>query len=232
MMNARDAEQRVGDDVKRDEQAVVPDHRRVRLRPARARALRSRRRIARGRSARRGGGCAPRSKRRSIARGDGVGERLGGRFVDEHAGFAGDDGFERAAAAERDDRPAARLRFERHDAEVFFARQQHDRRAAVEVADLLVGHAGRETRRRRRRAARARARSGPSPTISAARRRARAGVDGEVDALVGNERRHDQREALGSRARPGERSPCRRADTRQWPRDYSIGRSCPQHNER
>ena len=34
----------------------------------------------------------------------------------------------RAAAAERDDRRAARLRLERHDAEILFARQQDQRR--------------------------------------------------------------------------------------------------------
>ena len=105
------------------------------------RAPPSRRRTARGRSARRAGGWRPRRTRRSIASRDAVGERLGRRLVDEDAGLAGDDGFERAAAAERDDRPSARLRFERHDAEVLFARQQRHRRAAVQLANLVVGAA-------------------------------------------------------------------------------------------
>ena len=143
-------------------------------------------------------GVAPdgrRSKRRCIARGDRVGEGLGRRLVDEHPGLAVDDRFERAAAAERDDRPAARLRLERHDAEVLFAGQQHDRRAAVQVADRLRRTGGRGT--------------DASPLGRDALERGalravadnlqrhagqRAGVDGELDALVGDERRHDERD--------------------------------------
>ena len=154
------------------------------------------------------------------------------RLVDEDAGLAGDDRFERAAAAERDDRPSARLRLERDDAEVLFAGQQRDRRAPVQLADLLVGAASEKLRRRARRRARARRAPGRRRRSSAARRPARQAVDREVDALVGDQRRHDEREPLGSGRRPGGRTRCRRADTPQSPRDYSIGGSCPQHNER
>ena len=60
-----------------------------------------------------------------------VGERLGVALVDEHAGHAG-DARSRAAPprAERDDRPAARHRFDRDDAEVFLAGQQERRARA------------------------------------------------------------------------------------------------------
>ena len=232
-MNAVSAEQRVGDDVERDEQAVVPDHQRVcraRLRDERVHLVAERARLNRsacaadGRRHRTRGRCA---RRCASANAAGVGSSTSMPVS------SGDDGFERAAAAERDDRPAAGLRFERHDAEVFFAGQQHDRRAAVQRRESL-----RPTARPRnshvavRRRARARARSGPSPTIFSGTPRQAAGVDGEVDPLVGDQRRHDERESLGRGVVRDEKSRCRRADTPQSPRDYSIGGSCPQHNER
>ena len=49
-----------------------------------------------------------------------VGKRLFAG-LDQNPGFAIDHGFERAAAAERHDRPAAGLRLERHDPEILFA---------------------------------------------------------------------------------------------------------------
>ena len=92
-------------------------------------------------------------------------------------------------------RPAsAGLRLDGHDAEVFFARQQRDRRVAVQVANLLVGAAAEE----RRAVAAGAARSSACALRAVAddlQRDAREprGVDREVDALVRHERRHDER---------------------------------------
>ena len=169
---------------------------------------------------------------RRSARAMRVGERLRRRLVDEDAGLAGDDGFERAAAAERDDRPSAGLRLERDDAEVFFAGQQRHRRAPVQLANLVVGRRPRNSHVGAGAARSSAARSGPSPTIFSGTPASAAGVDRQVDALVGDQRRHDEREPLGRGRRPGGRTRCRRADTPQSARDYSIGGSCPQHNER
>src|SRR6516162_10172955 len=78
---------------------------------------------------------------------DGVGERLRRRLVDEPAGLLGHYRFTRAAASERDHRPSARLRLERHDPEILLAGQQGDARAAVRLAELLVRAAAEEARR-------------------------------------------------------------------------------------
>ncbi len=48
------------------------------------------------------------------------------------------DRVEHAAAARRHHRPSTRLRFHRHDPEVFFARQNSRNRRAVQVPDLFV----------------------------------------------------------------------------------------------
>ena len=67
------------------------------------------------------------------------------------------------------------------------------RGAPVEVADLVVRKPARETHARpSARRARARRRSGPSPTIFSGTPARSAGLDGDVDPLVGHERRHDQ----------------------------------------
>ena len=60
------------------------------------------------------------------------------RVGEEDAGLAVDHCFERAAPRQRDDRPAARLRLERYDPEVFFTRQDHGQRATIFVAQRLV----------------------------------------------------------------------------------------------
>ena len=121
--------QGVRDDVERDEQAVVaPYH--ARRPPVAHRVVDDRRHLVAEPGAAEalgvaadGGGVEPmRRARRRIA----VGERRGRRLVDQHAGLARDDRLERAAPAERDHRAAARLRLDRHDAEVLFAGQQHD----------------------------------------------------------------------------------------------------------
>src|SRR4029077_10132931 len=76
--------------------------------------------------------------------GDRVGERPWARLADEQARFARYDGLERATASERHDRTAACLGFERHDAEILLARQQHDRCPAVQLANLHVRTASEE----------------------------------------------------------------------------------------
>ena len=50
-------------------------------------------------------------------------------------GPSGNDGFGGAAAAEGDHRRAARLRFDRHDAEIFFAGKEQGAAAAQMIAD-------------------------------------------------------------------------------------------------
>ena len=64
---------------------------------------------------------------------------VGRAVVHEHAGDAVDDGLERTAAGKGDDGTSARLRFDRHDAEVFLAGKEDGRRATVEVTNVLVG---------------------------------------------------------------------------------------------
>ena len=75
-------------------------------------------------------------------------------------------------------------------------------------------------------------RSGPSPTIFSGTPAMPAGVNGEIEPLIGHERRHDQAHTARERPRRDGKNQCRPADTPQSPRDYSIGGSCPQHNER
>ena len=114
----------------------------------------------------------------------------GGRLVDEHAGHAVDDRFERAASRERDDGRAAGLRLDRRDAEVFFAWKQHGGRAAIVIAHVLVGqrseqlHVGAGARDERGQSVALR------PVADDAKRRAReaARLDRHVYAFVWNER--------------------------------------------
>src|SRR4051794_14952715 len=68
-------------------------------------------------------------------------KRLGSRFVHQQTRLILNDRFRGAAAAERHDRPSARLRLERHDAEIFSARQQDARRPPVQLADVVVAPA-------------------------------------------------------------------------------------------
>ena len=196
----RDAEQRVGEDVEGDEQPVVavyhaadPGQRfgddRFDL-VAEARAAE-----AFGVAADGDAGRTARSTRAAMASAKAGGRRL----VDEQAGLAGHDGFERAAAAERDDRPAAGLRLERHDAEVFFARQQRHGRAAIQLANLVVRLAAEKLDVAAVAGERSSARA-LGAVADDLQRHARepARVDGEVDAFVGDQRRHDQRISLGN----------------------------------
>ena len=143
------AEQRVGEDVKRDEQAVVPDHRAAPA-PASCRtsaSISSPKRSRPNRSAWRR--MAPASKRRVDGRGDGVGERLGDRLVDEEAGFARRRPS-RARRRGRARRPAGRTPALRAARCRSLLRPGSSTTAArrYSVADLVVRQRGRETRRR------------------------------------------------------------------------------------
>ena len=74
---------------------------------------------------------------------------------------------------------------------------------------------------------------GPSPDDAQRRPEPPAGIDGDVEALVGHERGHDEEAGVGSArgsGRGGKRS-YRQEDTQRSTRDYSIGGSCPQHIE-
>ena len=143
-----------------------------------------------------------------------------------------DDRLERAAAAQRDHRPAAGLRLDRHDAEVFLA-GQHDSGRAAGTARGSRRRYGvpRNSTGARRRASR-RARRG-----RARRRRSQrhageaAGLDRDVDAFVGDQRGHDQHESLRARPSSGWKKSVSTGGYTTSPRDYSIGGSCPQHTE-
>ena len=67
----------------------------------------------------------------------GQGVRCG--LIDEHSRDPRHDRLAGATAAQRDDGTAARLCFDRHDAEVLFAWQHDGRCAPIQVPDLLVG---------------------------------------------------------------------------------------------
>ena len=66
-------------------------------------------------------------------------QRLGVGLVEEEAGVALDDRFERAAATIRDRRTAARRRLDRDQAEVFFARHDGRARIAEQFVETPVG---------------------------------------------------------------------------------------------
>ena len=129
---------------------------------------------------------------------DAGGKRFGSRFGDEHARHVVDDRVERASTAKRDDRPSAGLRFDRHDAEVLLAGQQDRRRSSIEVANRFIGKAAEQLNvgaggeLRQRVALRS--------VSDDAERHARkaAGLDGDVDAFVGNQGRHNQQEVFGN----------------------------------
>ena len=131
-----------------------------------------------------------------------VGERAGRRLVDEHARSPRSTTVSSAPPrAEGDDRPAAGLRLERHDAEILFARQQGDRRAVI---------GGRGSPRSDSRPANStsapgrRARAARAPDRrrrwSAGTPRPAAGLDGEVQTLVGHQRRHHEARRSGDLA--------------------------------
>ena len=159
---------------------------------------------------------------------DGVGERRGRRIVDEHAGVAGDDGFDarRRGRARRPGRPHA-CASSGTMPKSSSPGSSVTAGAAIQVADVLVGHAAEKLGTAGARGPLERGASGPSPTIVSGTPASAARLDGHVDALVGHERRHDQRRIVRAPCRPGERSRCRRADTPQSPRDYSIGAILP-----
>ena len=68
----------------------------------------------------------------------GIAEGFCGQLVDQQTGFSLTYGFERAAAAQRHNRPAARLGFERDDAKILLARQEDDGRASVQHSNFII----------------------------------------------------------------------------------------------
>ena len=76
------------------------------------------------------------------AHGVGPGVRRGA--VDQDARFAVDDRLERAAAGQRDDRPAAGLRLDGDDPEILFAREEHGGGAAIELTHVFIGRSAEE----------------------------------------------------------------------------------------
>ena len=102
------------------------------------------------------------------------------------------------SAAQRDDRTAARLRFDRHDAEVLFTGQQDRCRSSIEVADLGVGTAAEQLDVGA--CGQLASASALGSVADDAERHAGkpACLDGEVDPFVGDQGRHDQQEVFGN----------------------------------
>src|SRR5688572_13098895 len=65
-------------------------------------------------------------------------ERINSRVGYQDTGLAVDHRVERAGAAERHYRTSAGLRFDRDDAEIFFARQHRGDAGLIELANLVV----------------------------------------------------------------------------------------------
>ncbi len=233
-MNADQPEQRVGDDVERDQQPVVANHgasavvsgfahQRLDLvaEPGAAELLGVR------------DGWRRRRTVSAIASAIAVGKGVDGQVVDQHAGLARHHRLDarRRGPSATTGRPQAWAssgtmpKSSSPGSSTTLARR-------IEFAHRRRPARGRETVRRPR-----------APRSSADRVRTvaddlqrhagqGAGVDGELDSLVGHERRHDQRKRLRRAPSGTEERPCRRVDTPLMPRDYSIGRSCPQHSEK
>ena len=146
-------EQRVGQDEERDEQAVPPLHHRA-TSPAgastsasisAAMAVRKRSRENCSAWARMRAGSNARPLVDAVAdpaHGVGPGVRRGA--VDQDARFAVDHRLERAAAGQRDDRPAAGLRLDGDDPEILFAREEHGGGAAIELTHVFIGRSAQE----------------------------------------------------------------------------------------
>ena len=165
-MNADDAEHRVGEDVEGDQQPVVPLYHRAGRRPA----CRDERCDLVGERARpkplgMRGGSRRIERRRSPRRAMPSANASAVGSLDQHAGLAVTTVSSAPPRAERDDRPAARLRLERDDAEVFFAGQQRRPPRGDTARESLRRAPAEELDVGARRRARARPRSGPSPTI-------------------------------------------------------------------
>src|SRR5579884_670560 len=119
-------------------------------------------------------------------------------FVEELAGLALDDRFERPARAQRDRRSSARRRLERKQTEIFFARQ--NRRAGI-TEQFVHPFVGDEAEHRRRRSPRLRAQrgfggSGAGDQQAYARRVRRA--DRHIDALVRQKAGRDEKIVAGA----------------------------------
>jgi hypothetical protein len=71
-------------------------------------------------------------------------QRLRARFVHHDPSFAIEDRLTRPTTCQRNHWPAARLRLERDNPEIFFARQNNGQRRAVFISQGLVRHVTQE----------------------------------------------------------------------------------------
>ena len=211
--------QQVGDHVAGDEQAVVASQHAARAPPARRR--RRRERLLEPRRTRTASACAriaAGSKARSSNERHRVGECVRRLFGDQHARDAGHDGFEGAAAAERNHRPAARHGLDRDDAEVLFAGQEHGPRAAVQVAERVAVDGAEKLDGGARAGAQAR-HVGTGADHVKRDAEPGGGVDRDVEPFVGHQRRYHQKSKTTGGAPSGVKNAvstggCRTVDSR------------------
>ncbi len=107
------------------------------------------------------------------------------------AGFAFQHGLQRPARAVRDDRPPGRHRFQRRQAEIFFARKNQGAAAGVFVGDFLIGQASQEAHGRPG-ALLQHGQFGPVADDVQLRANPVAGVDHQIHALVADQAGDDE----------------------------------------
>ena len=171
------------------------------------------------------------SKRWLDGVGDAVGERLGRRLAHQNAGLARHDGLARAATPVHHDRPSAGLRLSGTMPKSSSPGNSVTPRARVELAQLVIGNPAEERHRGAGQTLE------PRPIGAVAGNRERdagdpAGLDGHFNPFVRDQRRDDQGGAFGDLRSGTEEVAVDRRVYHYRHRDYSIGRSCPQHNER
>jgi len=129
---------------------------------------------------------------------DGVGECGRGGVLNEEACFFGDDRLECSASRIGDNRPATRLGFEGHDTEILLAGQQDHARTLVEGSNLVIRTPAQEFDVGARLSLEAGA-IGPGADNLQWHVGKPAGVNGQINAFIGDERRHHKSISLGSR---------------------------------
>ena len=137
----RDAEDGVGNDVERDEQAVVPSYHRA---PCGACEVWSMSASISRREALATEGLGVRARDRRVEGqrlhgAEGVGEGLGPVLADQHARHAIEHRLVDASTTEGDHRTTAGLGLDWHDPEILLAGQHHRRGAAIQVPHDLIG---------------------------------------------------------------------------------------------
>ena len=130
-------------------------------------------------------------KPRGFEGGDGRAQGRRRGLAEHEPGDAVLDRLGTAALAEDDRRAPAGERLERHDAGVLDARHQHRAAAAIELAQLGVGHVAQELDLGGGLGAQARG-LGPGAHDPQAPAGAAIGLERELEALVGRERRDDE----------------------------------------